>query len=158
MYYKDKRGGVILSKKIEEMTDHEILLELIKEKRMRDKIMYVKIGFYSVILIALIILGCIYIPKIVAFVNRVNEDIERIEHTIDEIEENMNTLKEYGEDFYENTLTKITENVQKMEGTISEIKENINNFKISGQDVFDSTVNKLSKSVEDLRKMIPFIN
>lgn len=147
-----------MKKKIEEMTDHEILVELLKEKRMRDKIMYVKIAVYSVILITLMILGCIYIPKIVAFVNRVNEDLERIENTIIEFEENMNTLMEYGREFYDETLVKITENVQKIEGTITDIKSNFDQFKINGQEALDSTVSRLSKSVEELRKMIPFLN
>lgn len=147
-----------MSKKIDEMTDHELLMELVAEKRMRDKIRYVKIGFYSVIFIALIVAGCIYIPKIVRFVNRVNEDIEKIERMVDEMQESMDTMKNYGKDFYNESMAKFTEGMEKLEGTITEIKENMNVFNDYKQNALDSTIDKLSKSVEDLRKMIPFLN
>ena len=58
-------------KRYEEMSDHEILMELIREKRRNDRLRYVRYGIYALILAVLIALSRLYIgihyPTDVAF-------------------------------------------------------------------------------------------
>lgn len=62
-----------------EMSDHELLMELVKEKRRNDRIRYVRYAVYGLILLAVIVIGAIYIPKIVAVINRYNRFMEQME-------------------------------------------------------------------------------
>ena len=55
---------------IEEMSDHEILVELLKEKRRNEIERYVRYVVTGALVLGLIIMGAIYIPKIIAFTER----------------------------------------------------------------------------------------
>ena len=66
-------------KEIEEMSDHELLMELVAEKRRNDRIRYVKYGVYGIIFLGVAVLCFIYVPKIVAFYNRVNAVMEQLD-------------------------------------------------------------------------------
>ena len=66
-------------KDIEEMSDHELLMELVAEKRRNDKIRYMKYGCYGIIILGVVVLCCIYIPKVVAFYNRFNAVMEQLD-------------------------------------------------------------------------------
>ena len=92
-------------KNIEEMSDHEILMELIREKRRNDKIRNVKYGIYALIGLALIVLGCIYIPKIMAL-------IEKYNRIIDEMDETRQTIEQFVNSFGTDTGEKIKEMVE----------------------------------------------
>ena len=43
-------------KNIEEMSDHELLMELVAEKRRQDKLRYLKYAFYGLIGLAFVVL------------------------------------------------------------------------------------------------------
>ena len=62
-----------------QMSDHELLMELVKEKRRNDRIRYVRYAVCGLILLAVIVTGAIYIPKIVSVINRYNRFMEQME-------------------------------------------------------------------------------
>jgi len=69
-------------KDINEMSDHELLMELVEEKRRNDKIRYIKYGIYAVLALIVIILCIKYIPMIVDMVNRYNALMESLSRLI----------------------------------------------------------------------------
>ena len=73
-----------------QMSDHELLMELVKEKRRNDKIRYIRYGFYALILLTVIIIGTIYIPKIVAVIRRYNQFIDQMEGLNDKVSSFVN--------------------------------------------------------------------
>ena len=58
---------------IEEMSDHELLMELVAEKRRNDRIRLIRYGIDLLIMIFVCILAWIYIPKIVKIIDQFND-------------------------------------------------------------------------------------
>ena len=73
-----------------QMSDHELLMELVKEKRKNDKIRYVRCGFYAVVLLAVIVIGAVYVPKIVAVIRRYNQFMDQMEGLNDKVSSFVN--------------------------------------------------------------------
>ena len=73
-----------------QMSDHELLMELVKEKRRNDKLRYIRYGFYALILLAIIVVGAIYIPKIVAVIRRYNQFMDQMEGLNDKVSSFVN--------------------------------------------------------------------
>lgn len=74
-------------KDINEMTDHEILVELLEEKRRNDRNRIIKYVLYGIVALVIIILLSIYVPKIMAWVDRYNKFMNEIETTTNRVKE-----------------------------------------------------------------------
>ncbi|MBR3296309.1 MAG: hypothetical protein IKI65_00550, partial [Firmicutes bacterium] len=61
------------------MSDRELLLELVREKRRQDKVRVIKYTVWAVVLIALIVLAAVYVPKIVALYNYANQALQEVD-------------------------------------------------------------------------------
>jgi len=81
-------------KDINEMSDHELLMELVEEKRRNDKIRCIKYGIYAVLALIVIILCIKYIPMIVDMVNRYNALMEQLEQTNTSINQLVDSVGE----------------------------------------------------------------
>ena len=68
-------------KNIEEMTDHELLMELVAEKRQRDVQKKIRIAIWIAIGILIIYLLWIYVPKIIEIYNKWDAMFEQIQST-----------------------------------------------------------------------------
>ena len=55
-----------MRKDIQSMSDHELLMELVAEKRKLERLRHIKEICLAVLLVIAVILGCVYIPKILA--------------------------------------------------------------------------------------------
>ena len=95
---------------IEEMSDHELLMELIKDKRRNDRIRYVKYAVFGVIAVFVIGLLAVYVPKVVTFVNRYNTVIDELEKTTNSIKELKDSINL--ESF--NTVQELIDKIQKV--------------------------------------------
>ena len=69
-------------KDIEQMSDHELLMELVKEKRRNDKLRYVKYGVYGVIALVVVILCIKYVPKIVEFFKEICSTYKGVSYSL----------------------------------------------------------------------------
>ena len=104
---------------INEMSDHEILMELIEEKRRNDRIRYIQYAFDAVVIIALVILGFIYIPKIVNFVRQVNQLIEDYKQLVGRLNLTEGKIDEFMNSFGSDTGLKMKEFIEKFEALMS---------------------------------------
>lgn len=79
---------------IEEMSDHEMLVELLKEKRLRDKLRLVKLIVWGAVIVVLVVLGVIYIPPMVRFFKELHDSIESISSSLESL--NQTVTDAYG--------------------------------------------------------------
>ena len=96
----------------EEMSDHELLMELVAEKRRNDRIRYIYYGLYTVFAVFLIVMGCIYIPKIVRIVNQYKELMENYQQLIARLNATDGKINEFMNGF-ETDLGGIKEFIEK---------------------------------------------
>ena len=73
-----------------QMSDHELLMELVKEKRRSDKIRYIRYGIHALILLVIVVVGIIYVPKIVAVIRRYNAFMDQMEGLNDKVSSFVN--------------------------------------------------------------------
>ena len=106
-------------KDINEMSDHEILIELLEEKRRNDRIRYIQYAFDAVVILALLVLGFIYIPKIVSFVKQVNQLIEDSQQLVGRLNLTEVKIDEFVNSFGSDTGEKMKEFIERFEALMS---------------------------------------
>ena len=57
-------------KRIEEMSDHELLMELIEDKRRNDKIRFIIYAVFATLAVLIIGVMLVYISRIIQFMNQ----------------------------------------------------------------------------------------
>lgn len=75
-----------------EMSDHEILMELLEEKRKNDKLKTVKYAIYATILVLIIVVLAIYVPKILTFINNYNDFMNQFSDINKKMDEFLNNF------------------------------------------------------------------
>ena len=79
-------------KKISEMSEHEMLEELMKDKRRRDVFDRIKIATAGVVIIVLVVLAVIYVPKAITLINQGRELAGKINGLVDQTSGVMDKL------------------------------------------------------------------
>lgn len=106
-------------KDINEMSDHEILIELLEEKRRNDRIRYIQYAFDAVVILALLVLGFIYIPKIVNFVKQVNQLVEDYKQLVGRLNLTEVKIDEFMNSFGSETGVQLKEFIERFEALMS---------------------------------------
>lgn len=99
-------------KDFNEMTDHEILMELIEEKRKNDKLKTIKYAIYGTVLFLFVVALLIYVPKILKIINVYNDFIKQFNDTNTKI----NDLIESFDPEITKQLAEFIEQIKKMLG------------------------------------------
>ncbi len=104
-------------KDLDSMSDRELLLELVKEKRRNDILRYVSYAFYAVIIILILIMYFKYAPMIKKMIddynmiigkaNELSESINAITQSFDP--KTIESFKQISESFDPSTFEKIKE-------------------------------------------------
>ena len=104
-------------KDLDSMSDRELLLELVKEKRRNDILRYVNYAFYAIIMILILILYFKYAPMIKKMIddynmiigkaNELSESINAITQSFDP--KTIESFKQISESFDPSTFEKIKE-------------------------------------------------
>ena len=104
-------------KEIEMMSDHELLMELVAEKRRNDRIRYIKYGIYGVIVLLLAALCFIYVPKIIDFYSKFN-------NVMDQLSEATNSVRRVSDSIS-------TETIESFNSVVEAIKSLLGRFGIN---------------------------
>ena len=80
-------------KKVEEMTERERLMELVREKRKLQIYRYVKIVLFIIITIIAIHYGRIYIPQMIEYFKEIKENVDYLNKTLTEIRTKLDSLE-----------------------------------------------------------------
>ena len=79
-------------KRIEEMSDHELLMELIEDKRRNDKIRFIIYAVFATIAVLIIGVMLVYIPRMIQFMNQYKalmEDLENATNSIKDLKDSL---------------------------------------------------------------------
>ena len=106
-----------MMKEIEMMSDHELLMELVAEKRRNDRIRYIKYGIYGVIGLAVAVMCFIYVPKIIDFYNKFNK-------VMDQLSEATNSVRRVSDSIS-------TETIESFNSVVEAIKSLLGRFGIN---------------------------
>ena len=139
---------------IEEMSDHEILMELIRDKRRNDRNRYIKNTVRIAIAAAVIVLLIIIVPPVVRFFRQLNETINMVQDGISQvttIAEDMKSQVEGSiadvETFVNDTKGQLDDKIGQLENTADEVIDQVNQQVETIQGLFGSmqeSVNKIS--------------
>ena len=77
-----------------EMTERELLMELVEEKRRAETWRYIQIAWNITILIVVLILAFKFLPGIIAFFKEIHDTMESIRQTSNQISEGYQSLAE----------------------------------------------------------------
>jgi len=99
-------------KSIGEMSDHEMLVELMKDKKKRDTWRVVKVGATVVVIAAIVVAAVIYAPKITGAVKDVQTLMSKINSIADKTSGVMNS---FGND----TVTQLKSAIEKLNSLLS---------------------------------------
>ena len=120
-----------MNKALEEMTDRELLLELVRGQRREAKLRYVKWGIAAVLVIAAAVLLALYIPKVNVTLSNLDNVAAMVETEIDNIKGPIENAMEQLEEF-------------------KSLGETLGNFDIEG---FNNVITKL----ENLTNKVPWL-
>ena len=81
------------------MTERELIMELVIDKRREEKIRYIKYGIIAAVLILIVILLLVYLPPIVRTFDKIDGAVDMLQNEIDNIkgsfDEAMGKLSEF---------------------------------------------------------------
>ena len=129
-----------MPKNIGNMTDHELLEELVLQGRRAERMSRIKICLIAGLLLLVIILALVYIPKIMAPIRQLNESMNEIRGAVDKAQTILNQFDEETVDQFKQTLESLSETSQQTRALMQKLK--------------DSGLDKLASSIEDLNKVL----
>ncbi|MBO5555690.1 MAG: hypothetical protein J5927_00745 [Oscillospiraceae bacterium] len=100
-------------KELSSMTDRELLLELVADKRRADRARRIKAYVWMVVAAALAVLCLIYVPRIVHTVRHYNQVISQVSETVTEAQGFLDSLNAIGTDKLQDTVDQLGETAQK---------------------------------------------
>ena len=112
----------IKKKKPIDMTDHELLAELVEQGRQEAIVRNIGIIIRLAILVVIIILGIIIVPKVMDAYHQVQQTAAQIEGTVADIKGKVDTVMDAGN----GVITDLQESVDKF----SEMVDNLNPVKL----------------------------
>jgi|GEM_PF-2509529 len=81
-------------KPISAMTDHEMLVELMQEKRRGDTLRNIKLILLGVLLAVLVYLGFRYLPPAIAYFKALGETMAKIQTGVDQVQTVTDSIKD----------------------------------------------------------------
>lgn len=134
-----------MPKNIGNMTDHELLEELVLQGRRAERMSRVKICLVAVLLLLVAILALVYIPKIMAPIRQLNESMIEIRGTM---EKEQTILDQFDEE----TVGKFKETMESLSETSQQARVLLQKLKDSGLDSFASNIERLNEALDGLLK------
>lgn len=77
-----------------DMSDRELLMELVEEKRRAETWRYIKLVWYCIILMAVVILAVKFLPPIISFFRDLHDMMENVQQTSQEISQGYHDFTE----------------------------------------------------------------
>ncbi len=78
---------------VEEMTDRELLEELVKEKRLQETLRRIRIGIGAAIAVAVAILLAIYLPPVIRYFRQLNETIQQVRRVAEQAGASLDSVR-----------------------------------------------------------------
>ena len=127
------------------MTDHELLEELVLQGRRAERMSRIKICLVVVLLLLVAILALVYIPKIMAPIRQLNESKNEIRGTMEKAQTILNEFDGETIDKFKQTMESLSETSQQTRALMQKLKD-------SGLDTFASNIESLNEALDGLLK------
>lgn len=127
------------------MTDHELLEELVLQGRRAERMSRIKICLVVVLLLLVAILALVYIPKIMAPIRQLNESMNEIRGAMEKAQTILNEFDGETIDKFKQTMESLSETSQQTRALMQKLKE-------SGLDTFASNIESLNEALDGLLK------
>ncbi|MBQ1575374.1 MAG: hypothetical protein IIZ83_00305 [Oscillospiraceae bacterium] len=127
------------------MTDHELLEELVLQGRRAERMSRIKICLVVVLLLLVAILALVYIPKIMAPIRQLNESMNEIRGAMEKAQTILNEFDGETIDKFKQTMESLSETSQQTRALMQKLKD-------SGLDTFASNIESLNEALDGLLK------
>lgn len=134
-----------MNKNIDNMSERELLQELVRQGRRAARAERIKICVLGALLLAVVVLALIYVPKIM-------EPIDRISQSISQIEESFDEAKRVLSSFDKDTIERFKETMESINETSQQARVFMDKLKDSGLDKLQPTIESLSNSLSGFLK------
>lgn len=108
-------------KSLEEMTDHELLMELVAEKRRQDKLRYAKYALIAVVVIVL----CVGLGMIISKINEFEKNYQQFVGQLEGIAGQFETMEKQVNDFFATFNDSSTKKMQELLQKIADFIERL---------------------------------
>lgn len=130
-----------MSRPLEEMTDHEMLVELLEEKRYQERMRNLRIGCKAAVALAVVILLCIYLPPVIRTYRQLNETMQQVRDTVDQVKGAVEQVK--------GASTRVQGTMDELQGTVNSIRSALDNLKQNGVDVLEGAMDQLNQLLQN---------
>ncbi|HAJ64960.1 MAG TPA: hypothetical protein DCM61_00015 [Clostridiales bacterium] len=148
MWYDTKNASKedrAMPKNTGNMTDHELLEELVMQGRRAERMSRIKICLVAVLLLLVAILALVYIPKIMAPIRQLNESMIEIRGTMEKAQTILDQFDGETVDKFKQTMESLSETSQQARVLLQKLKD-------SGLDSFASNIESLNEALDGLLK------
>jgi len=119
-------------KDMQEMTDRELLMELLEDKRRQEKERKVKYWVLAAVVLVIAVLLVIYIPKAAAFFDNVNRTMAMMETEVDNIKVSFDSAMQKIDELENSGLADLAELSEQLKGidfdALGQMIERMNTF------------------------------
>lgn len=134
-----------MHKQTENMSEHELLEELVRQGKRREMIEQIKLGVVSILLLTIIVLAFVYIPRILEPMRQVSQSMEQVEQAAEEAKRVLSS-------FDEKTVDQIKQTMESLNETSQQVRVLMDKLKDSGLDKLQSTIESLNNSLGSFLK------
>ena len=135
-----------MNKDIDNMSEKELLAELVRQGRRNERADMIKVSVLCVLLLAVVILALVYVPKIVAPIQQLSDSMEQIETSFDEAKRVLSSFDKETIDNFKQTMESLNETSQQARVFMDKLKD-------SGLDKLPSTIEGLSSSLNTFLRL-----
>ena len=96
---------------IETMSDHELLMELVREQHRRDKREKTRLYISLAVLLVIVVILAVWVPKIIALQRELNDTLQQINAVAEQVE---NTLDGIDLEGLKNIMETLQKAIQKL--------------------------------------------
>ena len=79
---------------VEEMTERELLEELVQEKRLQETLRRVRLGVYAVLAVAAAVLLAIYLPPVVRYFRQLSTTLQQIRQAVEQASAALDSVRQ----------------------------------------------------------------
>ena len=135
-----------MNKDIDNMSEKELLAELVRQGRRNERADMIKVSVLCVLLLAVVILALVYVPKIVAPIQQLSDSMEQIETSFDEAKRVLSSFDKETIDNFKQTMESLNETSQQARVFMDKLKD-------SGLDKLQATIEGLSSSLNTFLRL-----
>ncbi|MBQ1355502.1 MAG: hypothetical protein IIY72_03415, partial [Solobacterium sp.] len=77
---------------IETMSDHELLMELVREQQRRDKREKTRLYISLAVLLVIVVILAVWVPKIIALQRELNDTLQQINAVAEQVENTLDGI------------------------------------------------------------------